>query len=365
MKRSALFLFACAFLTFFLMTMSGTTVEADDSFTLLKWEDVELRVLDFKMDDIGNPVNLMVNVRAINNSGYNLWFKIDDARADSTPITSAGRSCEAYTDTGTDNPLHFSFFTEDIESDAQNEALRTARTIDMNISLVDEANYHTLYTTHVSFDLINSRAKTPGGLEYTSASDYQLLTYGDYGEAVSQLQQRLIDLGYLDYAADGSYGEMTNLAVRAFCEQNGLHVYNEASPEMQALLYSTDAKPFNEAWFPLIIGSQFSWEAVPEVNTFFFKVLVTNTSKDRTIRGFETKCYVTDIWGERIADDPIYSQVTAANIAPGESAYCSSFNLGHYASVYTVWVGISKIVFDDGEVRELDDVDYYECIIEK
>ncbi len=44
------------------------------------------------------------------------------------------------------------------------------------------------------------------------------LSSGDKGDAVTELQQRLIDLGFLDDEADGSYGSMTAEAVKLFQE---------------------------------------------------------------------------------------------------------------------------------------------------
>ena len=49
-----------------------------------------------------------------------------------------------------------------------------------------------------------------------------------------ELQLRLIELGYLDGKADGSFGKKTIAAVRAFCSQNNLAVDNVATPDMQA-----------------------------------------------------------------------------------------------------------------------------------
>lgn len=52
----------------------------------------------------------------------------------------------------------------------------------------------------------------------------QTLTVGSRGESVKQLQQALIDKGYLTGAADGIYGEKTRDAVKSFQKDNGLTV---------------------------------------------------------------------------------------------------------------------------------------------
>ena len=59
----------------------------------------------------------------------------------------------------------------------------------------------------------------------------------------------------------------------------------------------------------------------------------------------------------------VYTMTNTVRVKPGETAWSNSFNLGNWYSVDTVWVGISKIVFDDGEIRDVDDVEYYSCVM--
>ncbi len=72
------------------------------------------------------------------------------------------------------------------------------------------------------------------------------LTGGDKGDAVTALQERLRQLGFLDGKADGSYGRATASAVRRFqrhlIEQGvdealGITASGEATPATQALLF--------------------------------------------------------------------------------------------------------------------------------
>lgn len=55
------------------------------------------------------------------------------------------------------------------------------------------------------------------------------------------MQERLIELGYLDDSADGVFGNNTLIAVKFFQQDAGFDVDGIASPEMQALLFSEDA----------------------------------------------------------------------------------------------------------------------------
>ena len=69
-----------------------------------------------------------------------------------------------------------------------------------------------------------------------------LLKKGSSGEAVRQLQERLIELGYLSGKADGAFGGATEEAVRLFQRQNGLDVDGSAGAMTFAVLYSDQAR---------------------------------------------------------------------------------------------------------------------------
>jgi len=70
---------------------------------------------------------------------------------------------------------------------------------------------------------------------------YYMLSYGDYGDAVVMLQERLIELGYLNDKADGYYGKNTQAAVSAFEVANGRTATGVATAAMQSYLYSDSA----------------------------------------------------------------------------------------------------------------------------
>ena len=77
------------------------------------------------------------------------------------------------------------------------------------------------------------------------ARDYLTLKRGDQDSADSAnivyLQNRLIELGYLRDAADGTYGLNTETAVAAFQRSNGLEATGIADGTLQKLLYSGEA----------------------------------------------------------------------------------------------------------------------------
>ncbi len=77
-----------------------------------------------------------------------------------------------------------------------------------------------------------------------SSTTYTTLSYGSRGEAVRKLQQALKELNY-NVTADGEYGALTQMAVNAFQQCNGMVPTGTADPTTQALLYSGKAKPYD------------------------------------------------------------------------------------------------------------------------
>ena len=73
------------------------------------------------------------------------------------------------------------------------------------------------------------------------------LKKGSTGEDVKRLQQALIDLGYLDDAADGTFGAKTQDAVTLFQAVNGLDADGLAGAKTQALLFSGTALSADQA----------------------------------------------------------------------------------------------------------------------
>ncbi len=70
---------------------------------------------------------------------------------------------------------------------------------------------------------------------------------GDSGKSVSQLQDRLIQLGYLTGTSDGKFDSRTDEAIKAFQKRSGLWDDGVAGPDTQRALYSQGAKKANNA----------------------------------------------------------------------------------------------------------------------
>ena len=76
----------------------------------------------------------------------------------------------------------------------------------------------------------------------TASGNWPTLRKNQSGEDVAQLQEALIQLGYLTGKADGNYGTSTVNAVKEFQKANGLTADGTAGKETQKVLYGGNAK---------------------------------------------------------------------------------------------------------------------------
>ena len=74
--------------------------------------------------------------------------------------------------------------------------------------------------------------------EGTSADGYAALLPGDTGEAVTALQQKLIEKGYLQGEASGVLDDATAQALTRFQTDSGLEATGEATVETQQALFA-------------------------------------------------------------------------------------------------------------------------------
>ncbi len=73
----------------------------------------------------------------------------------------------------------------------------------------------------------------------TPNAAYRNIELNDRGASVRQMQERLIELGYLTGEADGAFGRQTYRALRAFQAANGLTVDGVAGQRTQTILYES------------------------------------------------------------------------------------------------------------------------------
>ena len=76
-------------------------------------------------------------------------------------------------------------------------------------------------------------------------SSYIPLRRGDTGVRVTELQERLRELGYLVQPANGEYDSATGEAVRLFCQMNDLREQTQADESIQRAIYSRNAATYD------------------------------------------------------------------------------------------------------------------------
>ena len=344
---------------------------------LMDQDGIVLYMMELEINSIGDFPQIRMKIRGRNETDVKVFVDMKNAKVDGVPVLTAGRSIEAHTEIPENDPLLFSFRADDKDGGISAEAIRTGRILEFDIQVSNHDTYKTLTTGHASVQMARTEtgnreiqsAKTAPA--YTPAStDYTGIKRGSSGQAVKDLQQRLKDLGYYTGKVDGTYGESTIVAVRAFCLQNYVTMSNDVTPEIQKRLYSNRAEYFLEPYVPLVIGPFAKWDkpVTADSDVGFFYTQLVNLSKDRTIRGYELYYYFTNVWGEKIAGEKgneIYFLEHTEKIEPGEVTYDFGFPVKPFAYTYAVHYGVHKVVFYDGEIREIPEAEirYYSCPI--
>ncbi len=101
-----------------------------------------------------------------------------------------------------------------------------------------------MLTTDMQAFLLSNNAPAFGGEAAISA--YQNLNVGDSGEAVMNLQRRLVELGYANGTPNGEYGQATISAVAFYQQCNGMEPDGLASVWLQTMLFSDDALTYEQ-----------------------------------------------------------------------------------------------------------------------
>lgn len=94
--------------------------------------------------------------------------------------------------------------------------------------------------------IVGNETAAPTATATATATDdatlWPTMRKNDSGQNVAQLQEMLIQLGYLSGTADGNYGTDTEKAVKAFQKANGLTQDGTAGPATQKKLFGGSAK---------------------------------------------------------------------------------------------------------------------------
>ena len=92
--------------------------------------------------------------------------------------------------------------------------------------------------------LLSDRAPAYGG--ESEAASYRDLNVGDSGEAVMNLQRRLVELGYANGTPNGEYGQATISAVAFYQQCNGIEPDGIATAWLQSVLFSSQALTYEQ-----------------------------------------------------------------------------------------------------------------------
>ena len=139
-------------------------------------------------------------------------------------------------------------------------------------------------------------AETPVPAPYETAAPVEgfafrrILRYGDSGDSVRALQQRLLDLGYYEARVSGGYYQITRTAVRKFQQYNGLAVDGVAGRETQELLFSSAAVPASATPKPTATPAPMPYELRVDVTNQITRAYTYDEDGDYTVLVREMIC---------------------------------------------------------------------------
>ena len=139
-------------------------------------------------------------------------------------------------------------------------------------------------------------AETPVPAPYETVAPVEgfafrrILRYGDSGDSVRALQQRLLDLGYYEARVSGGSYKITRTAVRKFQQYNGLAVDGVAGRESQELLFSSAAVPASATPKPTATPAPMPYELRVDVTNQITRAYTYDEDGDYTVLVREMIC---------------------------------------------------------------------------
>lgn len=217
----------------------------------------------------------------------------------------------------------------------------------------------------------SSQEKAPA----LDASNYTEIAKGAKGDDVKALQTRLKELGFYSSTVDGDYGNGTVNAIKAFEEYNGLEQTGVASAELQAFLYSDEAKGIEIPDIEIAsLGIRKSYGTNYARPTFINHTESTIDGITCLVKGYNSygeriiydKLTVNDVKRSSDSDDYQleYSTMEVANIkikAGGkyQLVYSNEMYLGNFddKALTTVFMAVSRYHTEDGSFVEIPEND--------
>ena len=343
---------------------AGYASEVSTSTPLISWEGFTAYATGFKVTNYSGATGYLY-IYVKNNTDHKMSLSFSDVKADGVAIVGTGvYSVEPHTTVGADGEEYCMLFAKSADKEAGNAALLSLRYLSAKLKLYDSDTIDTFSQIDVNIDVTKLSNLTPAPTSKpvptpTPAPQYKTLSRGDKGDAVRRMQQKLIELGYLNDTADGSFGPKTAAAVRRFNEANGLGSSETAYASTQECMFSGLANRYTEPWIPVEL-TYLQWKNIT-ADGAQYRVKISNTSKTNTIKGLEFSYYITDVWGNRLWGSMITRGFTLTEtIKPGKEEYSVWFYMSpSWYTIDQVHMGISKIAFANGEVHEADNIEYW------
>ena len=205
--------------------------------------------------------------------------------------------------------------------------------------------------------------------EQFEAPEYEELARGAKSSAVTRLQARLKELGYLEGSADGIFGEKTAAAMQAFQKANGLDQTGVATPEDQEKLFGGGVIAADgsvaEAYDPYPVCpvevSRVDLHTSRGVDYVTFRVANTCSV---AVNEITCTLYFYDADGELIALGDVTEHVFTCTdtIAPGKDQYVSTRDDENFTmeGASSVRMAVTRILLADGMYLKYDDPEWFE-----
>ena len=113
--------------------------------------------------------------------------------------------------------------------------------VNNSIAMLKAAKSTAELTAIINGEVIDVKAQAEATATPEPKVNYNTLSKGDKSDEVVNMQNRLIELGYMTDAADGDFGSKTQTAVKIFQQVAGLTVNGIADSDTLNALYADDA----------------------------------------------------------------------------------------------------------------------------
>lgn len=192
------------------------------------------------------------------------------------------------------------------------------------------------------------------GLYGEASESYRRIRYGNEGETVAEIKQKLMDLGYFANKIGNTYHRTLETAIRVFAGQLRLGGDGqEVTPLMQAML--ADSANLPQAISPAIDVSAYSWEENTTFTAYTYaRVTRTSVQQDTSV-GFSGRITTVVDGGDT------FHYVVEMESDPEKVVYVSyqplprttRFQLGDEVTVFGVTQGLQTLTFTGMTAEQL------------